>query len=138
MDGHRGETWRISWSLPTSKLLRVGLSICIFSREFSPNSPEYVTPTGSGASPPHWLSQLLLSQLIPQLIRGFWFSHTQNTRDSDLSGTPPPGPASCLVGWAIFSQSRSYWVLRTGTPAQTSLTPEPNCVGPAPIPNHFS
>ena len=33
MDGHPGETWRISWS-PTSKLLRVGLSICIFSGEF--------------------------------------------------------------------------------------------------------
>ena len=59
-----------------------------------------MTPKGSGVPPPYWLSQLLLSQQVPQVIRGFWVS--------DISETLPPAPASCLVGWAMLRESGSH------------------------------
>lgn len=61
-----------------------------------------MTPKGSGAPPPYWLSQLLTSQQVPQVIRGFQFS--------DISETLPPAPASFLVGWAMLRESESHWV----------------------------
>lgn len=90
-----------------------------------------MTPKGSGAPPPYWLSQLLLSHQVPQVIGGFQFS--------DISETLPPAPASFLVGWAMLRESGSHWVFfETWTPVQASLTPEVNSVDPASIPSHFS